>query len=119
MSAPLERMGSQRKINRHIYALVRTKRAWEEPRAASEAAFEDSKGFKGWTTRGYLPHYDKPGTLQMVTFCLRDAMPATLRHEWEPLLVIEDERERRTKLEAYLDRTRRMPFTARTRRRGS
>ena len=31
-------------------------------------------------------------------------MPAERRHEWEALLAIENERERRTKLEAYLDR---------------
>jgi len=46
-----------------------------------------------------LPHYDKPGTLQMLTFRLADAMPAGRRHEWEALRRIEDERERRTKLE--------------------
>ena len=39
----------------------------------------------------------------MLTFRLADAMPAARRHEWEALRRIADERERRTKLEAYLD----------------
>ena len=69
----------------------------------TEAELERRLGSKGWHTRGYLPHYDKPGTLQMLTFRLADAMPAGRRHEWEALLRIEDERERRTKLETYLD----------------
>jgi REP element-mobilizing transposase RayT len=60
--------------------------------------------FPGWHSRGYLPHCDKPGLIQLVTFRLGDAMPSNRRHEWEKLLAIEDERERRTKLEAYLDK---------------
>jgi putative DNA methylase len=32
-----------------------------------------------------------------------DAMPASRRHEWEALFAIEDEREQRTQIEAYLD----------------
>lgn len=96
----------KRKINQHIYQLVRDKRAWEGPREPAEAAVEEAIGSKGWYTRGYLPHYDKPGTMQMVTFRLADAMPAGLRQEWESLLAIEDAREQRTKLEEYLDRGR-------------
>lgn len=93
----------KRKVNQRIYQFVRDKRAWEGPREPAEAAIEEAIGSKGWYTRGYLPHFDKPGTIQMVTFRLADAMPAALRHEWEALLALEDERERRTKLEAYLD----------------
>jgi type I restriction enzyme R subunit/putative DNA methylase len=61
-------------------------------------------GFLGWHERGYLPHCDFPGLVQFVTFRLADSMPATRRSEWEHLLAIEDLREKRTKLEAYLDR---------------
>lgn len=93
-------------MKRSVYQLVREKRAWEGPREASESAHEAAIGSKGWYTRGYLPHYDKPGTLQMVTFRLADALPVSLRHEWEALLAIQDEREQRTKLEAYLDQGR-------------
>ncbi|CAA7613781.1 transposase [Magnetospirillum sp. SS-4] len=31
--------------------------------------------FKGWTSRGYLPHFDTPGTVQAVTFRLADSLP--------------------------------------------
>jgi REP element-mobilizing transposase RayT len=83
---------------------VAQKRYWAGPREPAEAAVEQALGSKGWTTRGYLPHYDQPGTIQMVTFRLADAMPASRRHEWEPMFTIKDEREQRTQLEAYLDR---------------
>jgi len=94
----------KRKINEQAYQLVRDKRAWEGPREPAEAAVEEAIGSRGWYTRGYLPHCDKPGTMQMVTFRLADAMPAGLRPEWAALLAIEDAREQRTKLEEYLDR---------------
>ena len=51
-----------------------------------------------------MPHFDAPGLTQFVTFRLDDALPATRRAEWEALLRIEDDRERRQQLEAYLDR---------------
>jgi REP element-mobilizing transposase RayT len=93
-----------RKFNRRVYETVASKRAWEAPREQAEAAVEEVIGSKGWHTRGYLPHYDKPGTLQMVTFRLADAMPLALRHEWETLFTIENGREQRARLEEYLDR---------------
>ncbi len=93
-------------MKRSVYQLIREKRASEAPCESAEVAHEALIGSKGWYSRGYLPHYDKPGTIQMVTFRLADAMPASLRHEWEHLLAIKDEREQRTKLEAYLDKGR-------------
>ena len=90
-------------MNRRVYEAVARKRACEGPLEPGEADLESRLTSKGWHTRGYLPHYDKPGTLQMLTFRLADAMPAARRHEWEALRRIADERERRTKLEAYLD----------------
>jgi putative transposase len=65
---------------------------------------EKAQGFLGWHERGYLPHCDFPGLVQFVTFRLADSMPASRRGEWEHLLKIEDDREKRTKLEEYLDR---------------
>jgi putative transposase len=97
-------MARNLKITRRVYQTIHNKRAWEGPRTPAEAAHEESIGSKGWYTRGYLPHCDKPGTMQMVTFRLADAMPAARRSEWEALIDIGDERERRTKLEAYLDK---------------
>jgi hypothetical protein len=64
------------------------------------------RGFLGWHENGYLPHRDEPGLVQFVTFRLTDAFPAELRSEWEALLKIEDDRKRRTQLEAYLDKGR-------------
>jgi REP element-mobilizing transposase RayT len=61
------------------------------------------QGFRGWNERGYLPHRDAPGLTQFVTFHLADSFPAALRSEWEALLKIEDDRERRLQLENYLD----------------
>jgi len=57
----------------------------------------------GWTDRGYLPHYDKPGLVQAVTFRLADSLPKTKRADWEHLLQITDEAERIRQMEQYLD----------------
>jgi hypothetical protein len=64
----------------HLRRLVSGKNDWSEP--LSEAA--KAKGFKGWHERGYLPHCDKPGLTQFVTFRLWDSLPASRRGEWEP-----------------------------------
>ena len=87
------------KMKRDIRQLIRDKRAWTEPLSSEE----EQRGFRGWRSRGYLPHFDAPGTRQMITYRLADAMPASRCHEWLGLLSIEDERERRIKIEAYLD----------------
>lgn len=64
---------------------------------------EQVAGFQGWHERGYLPHRDEPSLTQFVTFRLADSFPEELREQWEELLQIEDDRERRTQLEAWLD----------------
>ena len=61
---------------------------------------EQMAGFHGWNERGYVPHRDEPGLTQFVTFRLADSVPAELREGWEKLLAIEDDRERRTQIEA-------------------
>ena len=86
--------------NPGLHKVVEGKQAWAEPLDDDAKA----KGFLGWHQRGYLPHHDAPGITQLVTFRLKDAMPASRRGEWEALLRIEEDRERRTKLEEYLDR---------------
>ena len=60
-------------------------------------------GFRGWNERGYVPHRDEPGLTQFVTFRLADGFPEAKREVWEVLLRIEDDRERRVQLEAWLD----------------
>ena len=61
------------------------------------------QGFRGWYTRGYLPHRDEPGLTQFVTFRLAGSFPRALRSEWEHLWAIEDKRIRRIEIEKYLD----------------
>jgi REP element-mobilizing transposase RayT len=68
----------------HLRQLVVGKNEWSEPLSEDAKA----KGFKGWHERGYLPHCDKPGLTQFVTFRLWDSMPASRRCEWEHLLAI-------------------------------
>jgi putative transposase len=84
----------------YLRDLVAEKNRWQRPLTDEEK----SLGFLGWHERGYLPHCDFPGLVQFVTFRLADSMPVSRRGEWEHLLKIEDEREKRTKLEEYLDR---------------
>lgn len=86
--------------NPGLQKLVAGKQAWSEPLDAAAQA----RGFRGWHQRGYLPHYDAPGVMQMLTLRLVDSLPASRRTEWEYLLTIENDRERRKRLESYLDR---------------
>lgn len=79
----------------------RQKRIFQKP-----SREEQINGFHGWQERGYLPHRDEVGLTQFVTFRLADSFPAELRAEWEHLFQIEDQRERRLELEAWLDRGR-------------
>ena len=85
--------------NPGVRELIAEKRCWSSRPGRDDARL----GFRGWHERGYLPHRDEPGLTQFVTFRLADSFPAVLRHEWAALLEIEDEKERRTRLEAYLD----------------
>jgi REP element-mobilizing transposase RayT len=84
----------------YLHDLVAEKNRRHRPLTDEEKAL----GFLGWHERGYLPHCDFPGLVQFVTFRLVDSMPASRRGEWEHLLKIEDDREKRTNLEQYLDR---------------
>ena len=86
--------------NPGLQKLVDGKQSWAVP--LDEDA--KTKGFLGWHQRGYLPHYDAPGVTQLVTLRLVDSLPASRRGEWEHLLRIENHRERRRRLEDYLDR---------------
>lgn len=84
----------------YLRDLVANKRRYSAPPNRDHVML----GFRGWHERGYLPHYDAPGLTQLVMFRLADSLPASRRAEWEALLKIEDERERGTRLEEYLDR---------------
>ena len=43
------------------------------PRASRPA--QAMPEYKGWHSRGYLPHFDSPETIQFVTFRLADSLP--------------------------------------------
>src|SRR5438876_7057153 len=73
-----------------IYKLIEAKRQWHYQVSPEDEA----KGFRGWHSRGYLPHFDAPGTQQFLTWRLADSLPASRRGEWEHLLRIKDEREK-------------------------
>jgi len=88
--------------NPGVGELIRGKRQWSQP--LSRASIR--RGFLGWHESGYLPHRDEPGLIQFVTFNLADALPEELRAQWQAMLEIEDSRQRRIELEAYLDRSR-------------
>jgi REP element-mobilizing transposase RayT len=98
--APQRARSSTPPYNPGLQKLVDGKQAWAVP--LDEEA--KGKGFLGWHQRGYLPHYDAPGVTQIVTMRLVDSLPASRRGEWEHLLRIENDRERRRRLETYLDR---------------
>lgn len=83
----------------HLKQLIEAKRRCTEPLTHEEKV----KGFMGWYSSKYLPHFDWPGAQQYITYRLADSLPAQRRGEWETLLAIEDNMERQRKLEAYLD----------------
>ena len=74
----------------YVYQLIEAKRQWHYQVSPEDEA----KGFRGWHSRGYLPHFDAPGTQQFLTWRLADSLPASRRGEWERLLRIKDEREK-------------------------
>lgn len=86
----------------NVFETIRNKRQWHTPPDSDAAKL----GFRGWHSRGYLPHFDMPGLVQFINYRLDDAMPASMRSEWAALLDIDDELKRRTKVEEYLDRGR-------------
>jgi hypothetical protein len=80
--------------------LIEGKRKWTEPLSPEEK----QRGFKGWYASKNLPHFDARGAQQFITYRLQDSLPANRPSEWEALLKIEDDLEKRRKIEAYLDR---------------
>jgi REP element-mobilizing transposase RayT len=79
--------------------LIEGKRQWSEPLTPEEQA----KGFKGWYSSKYLPHFDSPGAQQYLSYRLADSLPAERRGEWEAFMALEDDLEKQRELEGYLD----------------
>ena len=63
----------------YLRELVYRKNKWDEPLSDEDKA----DGFLGWHERGYLPHCDKPGLVQLATLRLVDSLPASRRGEWK------------------------------------
>src|SRR2546421_12314055 len=78
--------------------VVAEKREWHYKPSAEEQA----QGFKGWYSRGYLPHFDAPGTWQFITYRLAASIPAELRHEWAEAMKVEDARGKIKRMELML-----------------
>ncbi|MGN6553523.1 MAG: REP-associated tyrosine transposase [Verrucomicrobiota bacterium] len=104
---------SPRTKQEYLRQLIDGKNRWNSPPAAMEADAGPNQSdarpaksdcFLGWHERGYLPHRDETGLTQFITFRLGDSFPQQQRREWQFLLTIEDEREKRRKLETYLDK---------------
>jgi len=87
-------------MKRSVHELIREKQQWHAPPDEDAAKL----GFRGWHSRGYLPHFDMPGTRQMINYRLADSMPVAQRHEWESLLAIKNKLQRFAKIEDYVDR---------------
>ncbi len=89
-------------LNPGVREVVAGKRLSSSPPKREDAML----GYRGWHEAGRLPHRDEAGLTQFVTFRLADSFPESLRSEWEHIWKIEDDCERRTELEAYLDKGR-------------
>ena len=88
------------KSSNQVFQIVRDKRKGHTPPDPNARKL----GFRGWHSRGYLPHFDMPGVIQMLNYKLHDAMPVERRHEWAALLELDDHLVQRARLESYLDR---------------
>jgi REP element-mobilizing transposase RayT len=60
-----------------------------------------------WHSRGYLPHYDHPGLLQMITYHLADSLPASalarLREGLNDMPKEDRQLELRKRIESWID----------------
>ncbi|SMC18331.1 hypothetical protein SAMN02746041_00502, partial [Desulfacinum hydrothermale DSM 13146] len=68
---------------------------------------KENHAYKGWYSRGYLPHLDAPALLQSITFRLADSLPQERLRQLEQELATKPENERekwkRQRIEAWLD----------------
>jgi REP element-mobilizing transposase RayT len=62
-----------------------------------------AKAHTGWTSRGYLPHFDQPDLIQGITFRLADALPVHVVEAWMQDPAVKTDVERRTRIETYLN----------------
>ncbi len=76
--------------------------------APTSSSASNPKEYRGWYSRGYLPHLDETGLLQSITFRLADSLPQEKLRQIEELSRSEPEEkrdtQRRTEIERWLDR---------------
>jgi REP element-mobilizing transposase RayT len=87
-------------MKKPVEQIVAEKRKWHYQPTADEEA----RGFKGWYSRGYLPHFDAPGVWQFITYRLGDSVPIEQLQEWCEILGLKDKREKFRQIERFLDR---------------
>lgn len=58
-------------------------RASRPPSNSASLPQANSASHKGWYSRDYLPHFDRPGLVQSITFRLADSIPAEVLEGWK------------------------------------
>ena len=73
--------------------------------AADPSLESDSARHKhnGWTSRGYLPHFDAPNLIQGITFHLGDSLPAHVVAAMAEDPELKTDLQRRARIETYLN----------------
>lgn len=66
-------------------------------------AIPTESAHKGWYSRRYLPHFDNPTLIQMITFRLADSLPQEKVIYWKRVLLDKGDRESWHNVEKYLD----------------
>jgi putative transposase len=61
------------------------------------------KSHPGWHSRGYLPHLDRPGLIQVITFRLADSLPASVLERIKTDAALAHDQERVLNIERQLD----------------
>jgi hypothetical protein len=57
---------------------------------------------RDWRTRGYIPHFDRPGLIQGITFRLADSLPAHALASLDQAFKSVDDPARHARIEEYL-----------------
>ena len=62
-----------------------------------------TKGHKNWHSRGYIPHFDQPGSIQSITSRPADSLPKHVLESLQQDKEISADLEERGRIESYLD----------------
>jgi len=65
---------------RNVFETIRDKRQWHSPPDAEAAKL----GFRGWHSRGHMPHFDMPGLVRFSSFvCNSRTRLSALLRRWD------------------------------------